>query len=151
MVESIHCIDFEPLVLEDAKARMAEEERKEITFSLHDITKTPLNRKFDAAYSLDVIEHVPEEVESHFMGNICGSLEENAVFIMGTPNIAAEKYATKASAEGHINLKSAETLRGLMEKYFHNVFIFSMNDEVVHTGYYPMAHYLMAMGVGKRA
>jgi len=23
-----------------------------------------------------------------------------------------------------------------------------MNDEIVHTGFYPMAHYLMAMGVG---
>jgi hypothetical protein len=25
------------------------------------------------------------------------------------------------------------------------VFLFSMNDEVVHTGFYPMAHYLFAV------
>jgi len=25
--------------------------------------------------------------------------------------------------------------RALMQKYFHHVFMFSMNDEVVHTGY----------------
>jgi hypothetical protein len=36
-----------------------------------------------------------------------------------------------------------------MAKFFHHVFIFSMNDEVVHTGFYPMAHYLLALGCGK--
>jgi hypothetical protein len=41
-------------------------------------------------------------------------------------------------------------LKMLLELYFHNVFIFSMNDEVVHTGYYKMAHYLLALCVGKR-
>src|SRR5262249_47894355 len=33
----------------------------------------------------------------------------------------------------------------LLEKYFAHVFIFSMNDEVVHTGFSPMAHYLFAL------
>ena len=37
-----------------------------------------------------------------------------------------------------------------MSKFFHNVFIFSMNDEVIHTGFYPMAHYLWAIGVGPK-
>ena len=38
-----------------------------------------------------------------------------------------------------------------MQQFFHNVFIFSMNDEVVHTGYAPMAHYLLALGCTLRA
>lgn len=25
-----------------------------------------------------------------------------------------------------------------------------MNDEVVHTGFYPMAHYLIALGAGRK-
>ena len=37
-----------------------------------------------------------------------------------------------------------------MLRHFHEVFIFSMNDEVVHTGFYPLAHYLFALCVGKR-
>ncbi|MCA6302689.1 MAG: hypothetical protein IM629_12150, partial [Phenylobacterium sp.] len=37
-----------------------------------------------------------------------------------------------------------------MLKFFSNVFLFSMNDEVVHTGFAPMAHYLFAIGAGKR-
>jgi hypothetical protein len=28
--------------------------------------------------------------------------------------------------------------------------VFSMNDEVIHTGYYPMAHYLMALACHRR-
>jgi len=37
-----------------------------------------------------------------------------------------------------------------VSKFFRNIFIFSMNDEVVHTGFHPMAHYLFAIGVGKK-
>jgi hypothetical protein len=40
--------------------------------------------------------------------------------------------------------------RRLMQKYFHNVFMFSVNDEVVHTGYHKMAHYLFAIGCSRR-
>ena len=43
----------------------------------------------------------------------------------------------------HIHLQLMEReLKKLMQHYFHNVFMFSMNDEVVHTGFHPMAHYL---------
>jgi hypothetical protein len=41
-------------------------------------------------------------------------------------------------------------LKALLDIYFENSFIFSMNDEVVHLGYYPMAHYLFGVGVGKK-
>ena len=62
--------------------------------------------------------------------------------------LAASEHASASSREGHVNLKSAETLRELLARRIHNVFSFSMNDEVVHTGYAPMAHYLFAVGVG---
>ena len=38
----------------------------------------------------------------------------------------------------------------ILEKYFKNVFLFSMNDEVVHTGFSKMAHYLICLCVGAR-
>ena len=37
-----------------------------------------------------------------------------------------------------------------MQRYFHDVFMFSMNDEVVHTGFHAMAHYLFALCVARR-
>lgn len=147
-VEFVHGIDFEPLVLQDAKARLASDGTQRCDFSIFDITEGIMDQKFDAAYSLDVIEHIQPKLENRFMTNICGSLKPHGVFIVGTPNIEAHKHASPLSASGHVNLKSAQALRELFLRYFHNVFIFSMSDEVVHTGYYPMAHYLLAVGAG---
>ena len=145
-VESIHAIDFEPIVISDAINR--NENPKRCSYEVHDITQKALDQKFDAAFSLDVIEHVPQNLENNFMKNIVDSLNKNSIFILGTPNITASAYASAGSLEGHINLKSAETLKTLMDQYFENSFIFSMNDEIVHTGFYPMANYIIGIGVG---
>jgi 2-polyprenyl-3-methyl-5-hydroxy-6-metoxy-1,4-benzoquinol methylase len=149
-VGSVHGIDFEPLVLNDAIERYKREGVDRASFSVHDMLEGGVAGTFDAGFSLDVIEHIPQASEELFMRNIISSLSKQAVFIIGTPNITAKEYASPASAAGHINLKSAETLKSLLLQSFHNVFIFSMNDELVHTGYSPMAHYIFAMGVGVR-
>ncbi len=145
-VDSVHGIDIEPLVIEDNIKRV--EYGKRCTYEVIDITARSLNNDFDGAFALDVIEHIPSGLERQFMANIYSSLKPDGVCIIGTPNINAQQYASKESSEGHINLKSAETLRDLMSSFFQNVFIFSMNDEVVHTGFYPMAHYLFGAGIG---
>lgn len=147
-VESVHCIDFEPLLYESNKKRLKSFDN--ITFGIHDITEKPLHKKFDAAFSIDVLEHIKPENECKYFENICRSLHEHGIFMVGTPNIIAEKYASKYSKIGHINLKSYEDLKKLFMTYFKNVFLFSMNDEIVHTGYYPMAHYLIAIGIGPK-
>lgn len=147
-VGSVHALDFEPLIIQAAEARLEEKDKSRLTFASMDLTQSVPDGSYDAAYSLDVIEHVPQDAENKFMSNLCKSLQPNAVCIIGTPNIEAQRFASATSSEGHINLKSADTLRDLMSQYFHNVFVFSMNDEVVHTGYSPMAHYLLVMGAG---
>jgi 2-polyprenyl-3-methyl-5-hydroxy-6-metoxy-1,4-benzoquinol methylase len=146
-VESVHAIDIEPLVIEDNIKRTEHEGR--CSYEVLDITQNKPQGIFDGAFALDVIEHIPQEREKYFMKNIFSSLTEDAILIIGTPNVTARQYASPASVEGHINLKSEVTLRNLLKEYFCNVFIFSMNDEIVHTGYSPMAHYLLGMGVGK--
>lgn len=84
------------------------------------------------------------------MRNIVGCLKPDGVLLNGTPNVTAEAYASPQSKVQHINLKSMNSLRSLTEKYFKNVFMFGMNDEVLHTGYGPMCHYIWALGVGVR-
>lgn len=146
-VKSVHAIDREPFLFENIEHRLP---GMEFSYSCTDITKESPKESFDAAYSLDVIEHIPLEDEDSYVRNTCASLDDNGVFIVGTPNVTAKPYSSELSMIGHINLKSSQELRNLMGKYFHNVFMFSLNDEVVHTGYAPMAHYLFAMGVGKK-
>ncbi len=146
-VGQVHGIDFEPLLLEDNRKRLA---GRNCSFSVLDITEARPEGTFDAAYSLDVIEHIPRDREHKYFENICAVLKRDGVFLMGTPNVTASAYASEGSQIGHINLKSHAEMRELMKRYFENVFMFSMNDEIVHTGYGPMAHYLIGMGVGVR-
>ena len=66
------------------------------------------------------------------------------------PSLESQRYASPPSKAGHINCKQAGELKSLLERHFDNVFVFSMNDEVVHTGYYAMAHYYFALCCGRR-
>ena len=84
------------------------------------------------------------------MRNVLRCLKTDGVLITGTPNVTATQYASPRSQVQHINLKSMKTLREFTDRYFTNVFMFGMNDEVVHTGFLPMSHYLMALCVAPR-
>jgi len=97
-----------------------------------------------------VIEHINKADEERFVANITASLESPGVLIIGMPSLQSQAHASPASQAGHVNCKDAKDLKALLLRFFQNVFIFSMNDEVVHTGFYPMAHYLFALCVGKK-
>ena len=106
--------------------------------------------EFDAVVTLDVIEHVFPRDEPRFLRTLTDNLAEDGFCVVGTPNETASPYASERSRAGHVNLYTAERLTHALRGYFRNVFIFGMNDEVVHTGFYPMCHYLFALGCGKR-
>ena len=142
-VEHLVGMDFDPLFIENATNLRTESDNR--SFIFHDILEAPLKNRFDAAYSLDVLEHISKEEESLFMENILGSLDDNGTLIIGMPSLESQDYASIQSKIGHINCKSGDELKTFCKNYFHNVFIFSMNDEVVHTGFTPMAHYLLAL------
>jgi 2-polyprenyl-3-methyl-5-hydroxy-6-metoxy-1,4-benzoquinol methylase len=120
-------------------------DRWRFTCQVHDMLDGPLPAQFDAAYALDVLEHIRPENEDRFLQNMAKSLTPHGVMIIGTPSIESQPYASPLSKEGHVNCKSMPDLKSTMQRYFHNVFMFAMNDEVVHTGYYKMAHYLFAL------
>ena len=78
-------------------------------------------------------------------------LSSKGIAIIGTPNKYAEAYQSEASKMAHVNMFDANRLRSALLNYFHNVFVFSMNDEVVHTGFDKMSHYLLALCVTKKS
>jgi 2-polyprenyl-3-methyl-5-hydroxy-6-metoxy-1,4-benzoquinol methylase len=149
-VERVHCIDIEPLIIDNISDWIDQDLLARCSFEVLDITKEPPKKQFDAVYSLDVIEHIPKKSEKRYIDNMVKCLLPDGICIIGTPNCNSQAYASAGSKEGHINLKTAEDLKELLLRRFENVFIFSMNDEVVHTGFYPMAHYLIAVAVGCR-
>jgi 2-polyprenyl-3-methyl-5-hydroxy-6-metoxy-1,4-benzoquinol methylase len=149
VVPQVRGLDFDTTFI-DWATRTAQRETGNCTFECVDFLAGQPAGTFDAAYSLDVIEHIPEQLEARYVDHLAGVLGPTGVCIVGTPNITATPYASPISLAGHINLKSAHTLRETLGRRFTNVFIFSMNDEVVHTGFTPMAHYLFALCVGPR-
>ena len=142
-VKNLTAVDFDPIFIENAMER--QDEKWPINFQVHDIMQDSLPNKFDGIFALDVLEHIPKDVEDLFIKNSLKSLNDTGVCIFGMPSIQSQLYASKASKEGHVNCKSGDELKTTLKKYFHNVFIFSMNDEVVHTGFTPMAQYLFAV------
>jgi 2-polyprenyl-3-methyl-5-hydroxy-6-metoxy-1,4-benzoquinol methylase len=147
-VEKLLAIDWDARLVESNIQRL--DFLANCTFRRQDVVAVPLEGEFDAVYSLDVIEHIDQSLEDAFLRHSCENLTSDGVYIMGTPNVTSEAYASQSSRLGHINMKDAAGLREMLEKYFNTVFIFSMNDEVVHTGFYPMAHYLFGVGVGRK-
>jgi 2-polyprenyl-3-methyl-5-hydroxy-6-metoxy-1,4-benzoquinol methylase len=148
-VKRVDGADFDP-VFTDWCGDQARREGLNSRFQTVDLTKKAPAGVYEAAYCLDVLEHIPRRLEGRFVRNICKALTKDGVCIIGTPNIAARAHASPPSRAGHVNLKSADTLRDLLSRHFRNVFIFSMNDEVVHTGFHPMAHYLFGVCAGLR-
>ena len=147
-VGHVTAIDFDPLFIADAKDRT--DPAWPLDLDTHDMVKAPYRGTFDAAYSLDVLEHIAPEHESAFLGNIAASLPASGVFIVGIPSLASQGYASTESKEGHVNCKDGPEFKRTLQTYFDNVFLFSMNDEVVHTGFHMMAHYLFAVCCGRR-
>ena len=142
-VPEVTATDFDTVFIERNQRQISS--KWPITFKVHDMLAGPLAEGFDGVYAVDVIEHIPVEHEDQFVGNLAASLHPQGVCLIGSPSLQSQIHATKASKAGHVNCKDAPGMRATMSRHFHNVFIFSMNDEVVHTGYYPMAHYLWAL------
>jgi 2-polyprenyl-3-methyl-5-hydroxy-6-metoxy-1,4-benzoquinol methylase len=148
--DGIHvtAIDFDPELLESARATA--DERYPVEFRLHDVMKTPVPGRFAGAYSMDVLEHIKPGDEDIFLTNALASLDPDGVCVIGTPSLESQAYASKFSKMGHVNCKTQSALKETMLRHFRNVFMFSMNDEVVHTGYSKMSHYNIALCCNRR-
>tara|TARA_B110000444_G_scaffold85163_1_gene80477 strand:+ start:5309 stop:5992 length:684 start_codon:yes stop_codon:yes gene_type:complete len=143
-VKKLTATDFDPVFIEDAKNIM----REPWVFDcfVHDILNGPvLSKKFDAAYSLDVLEHMSVAMEDTYFKNIVSCLGDDGVFIVGMPSLNSQKFASPRSRAGHVNCKSLADLKKLSNRFFHNTFGFCMNDEVVHTGFHEMANYIFVL------
>ncbi len=147
-VGTLHAADWDQRLLEGNARRLAH--LGNVFYHHCDFNTASLDLQVDGAYTIDVIEHLDPASEGTFLGNLVRCLKPGGVLITGTPNVTASAHATPRSEVQHINLKSMASLRQLMEAYFEQVFMFGMNDEVLHTGYGPMCHYLWSLAVGVR-
>lgn len=150
-VGRVHGIDFYSPYIEECHARFGENSpTKNVTFEARDILDGATEERFRGIFALDVLEHIEPDAEDLFFQNIVASLSSDGVVILGTPSLESQAYASEASRKGHVNCKSGPSLASLAERYFTNVAMFCMNDEVLHTGFFPMAQYLFVLCSGPR-
>ena len=147
-VKQVTAVDFDPEFVRSAKDTMSP--RWPFTCMQHDVSAAPVPGLFDAVFSLDVLEHVPPDSEGRFIANMIAPLKPKGVAIIGTPSLQSQAYASAHSRQGHVNCKDQQDLKRLMQRHFANVFVFSMNDEVVHTGFHAMAHYNFCVCCGRK-
>ena len=116
-----------------------------IRFWEHDILAEALCG-FDAVYSLDLIEHMdPWTEERTYLEHLRAAAP---VAVIGSPSLESQPYASGLSRRGHVNCKTGPGLRAALERHWNHVFLFGMNDETLHTGFAPMAHYRLAVCAG---
>lgn len=144
-VDSLTLSDFDPQFIADIKSRLPDGVADD-AFQL-DISENSSEQRYDAVYCLDVFEHIASEKEVQTLENLKACVEDKGVVIIGIPSLESQVYASEISKAGHVNCKSGAKFRELLQENFSQAFVFSMNDEIIHTGYYPMAHYLLALCV----
>ena len=148
-VKRLTAVDFDPEFVADAKAHMRPRWRFEV--KVHDMLKGPVPGLFRGIYALDVLEHIRPGHEHAFLANMVKSLAPHGSMIIGMPSLESQAYASPQSKAGHVNCQTQAQLRATMARHFRNVFMFTMNDEVLGTGYAKMAHYLFALCASPRA
>lgn len=136
-------IDFDEEAIKAANKNFA---GPDVEFEKIDFFKYSNKVKWDAIVTFDVIEHIIPENSDKFFRAVIDNLNHHGIFILGTPSEISQKFANEVSKKGHVNIYSHTRLEEQMKKYFDFVFMFSANDEIVHTGFLPLAHYFITIG-----
>jgi 2-polyprenyl-3-methyl-5-hydroxy-6-metoxy-1,4-benzoquinol methylase len=136
-------VDLDREAIDHAAATLTTDK---LTFHCADALERPFGQ-FDAIASFDVIEHIFPDHADRFLSVLAESLNADGILIVGTPNITSDQFASAHTSAGHVNLYSMDRMREALSAHFARVFMFSANDEMVHTGFAPLAHYIIGMGV----
>lgn len=62
----------------------------------------------------------------------------------------SQQYSRENVTGAHVNVYNGESFYNMLQRYFYNVFLFTQNDEIIHTGYLRMANYLIAVCTHKK-
>ncbi|MCB1072323.1 MAG: class I SAM-dependent methyltransferase [Chlamydiia bacterium] len=140
-------VDFDEEAIQCAQKNFSE---SFVEFEVGDFLESSEEEKWDAIINFDVVEHIMPEHASDFFAGIAKHLTPEGIAIIGTPSKISQEFASEVSKKGHVNIYSHDRLEEEMRKHFECVFMFAANDEVVHTGYLPLAHYFITLGCMKK-
>lgn len=120
-------------------------QRTNVTFKHLNFSRMKTGTLYDVITTLDVIEHFPQEQGELFIEKIASCLKDNGMLILGTPSYYIRDYQNAFSKAAHVKCYDLPELVGLVDKYFGRTLSFSMNDELVHTGFHKVAWYYFVL------
>lgn len=106
-------IDVDEFSLNKAKEKF---KKPNLSFILGDITSLGLSRKFDVIISLQVIEHIEEDL--FFVEKLQSMLETNGLLILSTPNRLTSSFNENPY---HVREYSFKELQQLLKRNFKSV------------------------------
>ena len=142
-VNKLVSIDFYLPHIEDCKSIQKQGYLKNVEFYHRNILdqNKDLHGKHSGAVCFDVLEHLDPNSSDLFFQRSSSYLCDEGLFICGIPSIQSQKYASEVNRKSHINCMEFDKLINFAQKYYLNVMPFSLNDEIVHTGYWNMSQY----------
>lgn len=120
--------------------------RDNVEFVCGDFFDYPKDRVHDAVVSLDVIEHLEPDVGVRFVEAMSRHVDPAGMAIIGSPSVYSYPYQSDISKASHVKCYDLPELKSLVGRFFGRTISFSMNDEVVHTGYHKLAWYYFVIG-----
>src|SRR5438132_2248347 len=87
-VKSLAATDFDPLFIEDVRARMGDKWKFEVF--THDLLSGPIKGPYDGVYALDVLEHIQPGDEARFLDNMAAALGPHGTMIVGMPSLVLQ-------------------------------------------------------------
>jgi SAM-dependent methyltransferase len=145
-VGHLTAIDFDQRRADDLPDRMSP--KRALEYRRHDLVAGPVPGSFDAGYALDFVGHIPAAQEEVLVRNTVRSLTPEGILILGSPS--PESQASGPLPHTGQPGKSGKALRALAGRFFHNVLLFSMIDEVFYAGLISGAKYFIAIGSTRR-
>jgi len=131
----------------ELKAARKINRRKNVTFLKEDFFDYSPSGKYDVVVAMDVIEHMTAPQAKRLISKMAGHLKPTGMAIIGTPSIYSYKFQSAVSRASHVKCYDQKELTDLVENYFGRTLAFSMNDEMVHTGFPKMAWYYFVIGL----
>ncbi len=101
--------------------------------------------EFTVVNSIDVIEHFHRDDGEKIVRDYSGLLSKNGMMIIGTPSRHSQAYRSARSRKVHFYEYEPEELRDMCRGYFGRAILFSMNDEIVHTGFNRLAWFIFLL------
>jgi len=147
-----HCHSVDGIDVNEQEIKEAEavNRRENVRFSVADYFTFKASHKYDVIVLLDVIEHMDEALGEKLIDKTADDLKENGWLVVGTPSCYSYEYQSQFSKAAHVKLYDQAELVGLIEKHYGRCLAFSMNDEMVHTGFSKLAWYYFVLAFGPR-